>query len=84
VQLYSALVYRGLSLVGDILRGLDALLARDGFAPSPRPSAPAAATGCPIWLVNRTDAAKPGRQAAAHRPPGPPAFGGKGEAVQQM
>jgi dihydroorotate dehydrogenase len=32
VQLYSALVYGGLSLVGDIARGLDALLARDGFA----------------------------------------------------
>lgn len=32
VQLYSALVYGGLSLVTDIARGLDALLARDGFA----------------------------------------------------
>jgi dihydroorotate dehydrogenase len=32
VQLYSALVYGGLGLVGDIARGLDALLARDGFA----------------------------------------------------
>ncbi|WP_026757491.1 quinone-dependent dihydroorotate dehydrogenase [Sediminimonas qiaohouensis] len=32
VQLYSALVYRGLSLVGDIARGLDRLLERDGFA----------------------------------------------------
>lgn len=32
VQLYSALVYRGLSLVGEIARGLDALLERDGFA----------------------------------------------------
>ncbi len=31
LQLYSALVYGGFSLVGDILRGLDALLARDGF-----------------------------------------------------
>jgi dihydroorotate dehydrogenase len=31
VQLYTALVYGGLSLVGDIARGLDALLARDGF-----------------------------------------------------
>lgn len=31
VQLYSALVYGGFSLVGDILRGLDDLLARDGF-----------------------------------------------------
>ncbi|MEO0819732.1 MAG: quinone-dependent dihydroorotate dehydrogenase [Pseudomonadota bacterium] len=32
VQLYSALAYGGLSLAGDIARGLDALLARDGFA----------------------------------------------------
>ena len=32
VQLYTALVYGGLSLVGDIVHGLDALLARDGFA----------------------------------------------------
>ncbi|AMY70642.1 quinone-dependent dihydroorotate dehydrogenase [Frigidibacter mobilis] len=32
VQLYSALVYGGLSLAADIARGLDALLERDGFA----------------------------------------------------
>lgn len=32
VQLYTALVYSGLSLAADIARGLDALLARDGFA----------------------------------------------------
>ncbi len=32
VQLYTALVYHGLSLVPAIARGLDALLARDGFA----------------------------------------------------
>ncbi|WOI56614.1 quinone-dependent dihydroorotate dehydrogenase [Palleronia sp. LCG004] len=32
VQLYSALVYEGLSLVERIARGLDALLERDGFA----------------------------------------------------
>ncbi|MFB2531212.1 quinone-dependent dihydroorotate dehydrogenase [Paracoccus sp. p3-h83] len=32
VQVYSALVYHGLSLVGDIARGLETLLARDGFA----------------------------------------------------
>ena len=32
VQLYTALVYRGMSLVPEIARGLDALLARDGFA----------------------------------------------------
>ncbi|PTV97560.1 dihydroorotate oxidase A [Rhodobacter aestuarii] len=32
VQIYSAMVYHGLSLAGDIARGLDALLARDGFA----------------------------------------------------
>lgn len=32
VQLYSALVYQGLSLAGDIARGLDRLLAHDGFA----------------------------------------------------
>jgi dihydroorotate dehydrogenase len=32
VQLYTALAYQGLGLVPRILRGLDALLARDGFA----------------------------------------------------
>lgn len=31
VQLYTALVYGGLSLVSDVATGLDALLARDGF-----------------------------------------------------
>lgn len=40
VQLYTALVYDGLSLAGDIARGLDKLLARDGF------TSVAAATGC--------------------------------------
>ncbi len=32
VQLYTALVYGGISLVGDIAQGLDDLLTRDGFA----------------------------------------------------
>lgn len=32
VQLYTALVYGGLSLAGEIAKGLDELLARDGFA----------------------------------------------------
>jgi dihydroorotate dehydrogenase len=32
VQLYTALVYQGLGLVGRIAHGLDTLLARDGFA----------------------------------------------------
>ncbi len=32
VQLYTALVYGGMALVGEILDGLEALLARDGFA----------------------------------------------------
>ncbi|MFD2173816.1 quinone-dependent dihydroorotate dehydrogenase [Rhodobacter lacus] len=32
VQIYSAMVYKGLSLAADIARGLDALAARDGFA----------------------------------------------------
>ena len=32
VQLYTALVYGGISLAGDIATGLDTLLARDGFA----------------------------------------------------
>lgn len=31
VQLYTALVYGGISLAGDIAQGLDTLLARDGF-----------------------------------------------------
>ncbi|MCC7320746.1 MAG: quinone-dependent dihydroorotate dehydrogenase [Rubellimicrobium sp.] len=46
LQLYTALVYGGLSLVGDILRGLDALLARDGFATL----ADAVGTGRRDWL----------------------------------
>ena len=32
VQLYTAMVYKGIGLAGDIARGLDELLARDGFA----------------------------------------------------
>ena len=32
VQLYSAMVYEGLSLAEEIARGLDRLLERDGFA----------------------------------------------------
>lgn len=32
VQLYTAMVYHGVSLAGDIARGLDALLEADGFA----------------------------------------------------
>lgn len=32
VQLYTAMIYKGLSLVGDIARGLDERLARDGFS----------------------------------------------------
>jgi dihydroorotate dehydrogenase len=46
VQLYSAMVYKGLSLVNDIARGLDALLARDGFASV----AEAVGTGRADWL----------------------------------
>ncbi len=46
VQLYSALVYEGLSLVGRIARGLDALLKRDGFATV----AEAVGTGTDDWL----------------------------------
>jgi len=46
LQLYTALVYGGFSLVGDILRGLDALLARDGHADI----AAAVGTGRSDWL----------------------------------
>ncbi len=46
LQLYSALVYRGLSLVPEIARGLDGLLARDGFANV----AEAVGTGRRDWL----------------------------------
>ncbi|MCA0872440.1 quinone-dependent dihydroorotate dehydrogenase [Seohaeicola saemankumensis] len=46
VQLYSALVYSGISLVTDILRGLDALLERDGFDTV----AAAVGTEREIWL----------------------------------
>ena len=46
MQLYTALVYGGLSLVGEIARGLDALLARDGFATV----AEAVGTGRDDWL----------------------------------
>jgi dihydroorotate dehydrogenase len=46
VQLYTALVYHGLSLVPQIARGLDALLARDGYATV----AEAVGTGRADWL----------------------------------
>ncbi len=46
VQLYTALVYGGISLVDDITRGLDALLKRDGFASV----ADAVGTGRGDWL----------------------------------
>lgn len=46
VQLYTALAYRGLSLVPEILRGLDRLLAQDGFASV----AQATGTGRSDWL----------------------------------
>jgi dihydroorotate dehydrogenase len=46
VQLYTAMVYEGLSLVPRIVRGLDALLERDGFASV----AEAVATGRGDWL----------------------------------
>ncbi len=32
VQLYTAMVYKGIALAGEIAQGLDELLARDGFA----------------------------------------------------
>jgi dihydroorotate dehydrogenase len=46
VQLYSALVYQGMSLVSEIARGLDRLLARDGFGSV----AEAVGTGRDAWL----------------------------------
>jgi dihydroorotate dehydrogenase len=46
VQLYSALVYQGMSLVTQIARGLDRLLERDGFANV----ADAVGTGRAAWL----------------------------------
>ena len=46
VQLYSALVYQGMSLVNEIARGLDRLLERDGFASV----AEAVGTGREAWL----------------------------------
>lgn len=46
VQLYTALVYGGISLATDIARGLDDLLARDGFANV----ADAVGTGRKDWL----------------------------------
>jgi len=46
VQLYTALVYGGLSLAADIARGLDRLLERDGFANV----ADAVGTGRDDWL----------------------------------
>ena len=46
VQLYSALVYGGFSLVGRIAQGLDGLLERDGFASV----AEAVGTGRDEWL----------------------------------
>lgn len=46
VQLYTAMVYQGLSIGANIARGLDALLARDGFANV----AEAVGTGRDRWL----------------------------------
>ncbi|SPH17157.1 Dihydroorotate dehydrogenase (quinone) [Defluviimonas aquaemixtae] len=46
VQLYSAMVYHGLSLVTDIAKGIDARLAREGFATV----AQAVGTGRTDWL----------------------------------
>lgn len=46
VQLYTAMVYQGISLVPRVARGLDALLARDGFASV----ALAVGTGRSAWL----------------------------------
>ena len=46
VQLYSAMVYQGISLIQQIAKGLDALLARDGFANI----ADAIGTGRDTWL----------------------------------
>lgn len=46
VQLYSALIYRGLSLAAEIARGLDRLLERDGFSTV----AEAVGTGRKDWL----------------------------------
>ncbi|NCU19295.1 quinone-dependent dihydroorotate dehydrogenase [Candidatus Falkowbacteria bacterium] len=46
VQLYTALVYGGLGLAAEIAQGLDALLARDGFASV----ADAVGTGRSDWL----------------------------------
>jgi len=46
VQLYTALVYEGVSVVPRILQGLDALLERDGFARV----ADAVGTGREDWL----------------------------------
>ena len=46
VQLYTAMVYEGISLVPRIAKGLDALLARDGFASV----AEAVGTGRADWL----------------------------------
>jgi dihydroorotate dehydrogenase len=47
VQLYTAMVFRGLSVVREIATGLDALLARDGFAHV----AEAVGTGREDWLA---------------------------------
>ncbi|WBL33852.1 quinone-dependent dihydroorotate dehydrogenase [Sinirhodobacter sp. HNIBRBA609] len=46
VQLYTAMVYGGLSLAAEIARGLDALLARDGFGSVSQ----AVGTGRDKWL----------------------------------
>ncbi|MBI1171622.1 quinone-dependent dihydroorotate dehydrogenase [bacterium] len=46
VQIYTAMVFHGLSLIADIARGLDRLLARDGFATA----AEATGTDRSAWL----------------------------------
>ena len=65
VQLYTALVYDGLSLIPRILDGLDAALARDGFATV----ADAVGTDRDRWLEPRvTPASRPARNTSAINP----------------
>ncbi|WP_306007084.1 quinone-dependent dihydroorotate dehydrogenase [Aquicoccus porphyridii] len=46
VQLYTAMIFKGLSLAGDIVRGLDALVERDGYSNVSE----AVGTGYKDWL----------------------------------
>lgn len=65
VQLYTAMVYQGLSVVREIAEGLDALLARDSFASV----AEAVGIGREEWLARQNGAEGRGARRRQSNPP---------------